>query len=181
MTQQPVTITRSTFQPVTNLPETLNLMFCTSRSELQYYPNLAGNEILLQNGTGAKPVRLSMGKKIDDLLSRKRARQDFEEMCRPFGNAPGAFFCTVTFALSEGGQTFHLYRVVQDTQEKIRRWAGNTNSVLACTSHYARFGQAPHLNVVSFPRIAETPVQSLAEDYRASFAHLFDEYTKKEK
>lgn len=174
MTQQPVTITQSAFQPVTNLPETLNLMFCTSRSELQSYPNLAGNEILLQNGTNTEPVRLSMGKKIDDLPARKRARQDFLNQCRPFLSAPGAFFCTITFSLDEGGQTFHLYRAVQDTQEKIRRWAGNTNSVLACTSHYARFGQAPHLNVVSFPRVAETPVQSLAEDYRASFTHLFD-------
>lgn len=171
---EPITITLSKFQPVTDLPEELNQMFCTSHSELQSYPSLAGNEILLQNGTGSQFIRLSMGKKMDDLPARKRVRQDFLEQCRPFLKAPGAFFCTVTFTRNEGGQTFHLYRAVQDTQEKIRKWAENTNSVLACTSHYARFGKSPHLNVVSFPRLAQTPVQSLTEDYRASFARLFE-------
>lgn len=161
--------------PVGSLPERLNVMFCLTKSELSHYPNLAGNEILCQNGREeAGSFHLAMGRKIDDLPARKRAAKDVQTRLRPVRNSPCAFAGTLTLHLPDGQPMVALYREVGRCRNRIMQWAKDQNAIVVCSSHYARAGQEPHLLVLAYPADPRMSGPEWKNSFQQSFRNLLE-------
>lgn len=164
------------FSDISNLPEILNHIFCISKTELQYYPTLAGNELWVWNGAESPHEGGAMGKKIDDRSSREQWAKDFEVLASPYlEKQVPSFLCTAGIQFPDHGTLFPLYASLSKVVRASKEWSEQTDSLMALSIRYGSAVEAPNLSVISLQKHPESSSESATADYKTSFSELLEE------
>lgn len=161
------------FSEISQLPETLNRIFCVTKTELQYYPTLASNEIWVWNGAELPHEGGAMGKKIDNRKDREQWANDFERLAQPYldQKVPSLFLCA-ELQLPEHGSMFSIYASMAKLILNLKHWSEQTDSLLACSVRYGSTIQAPNLSVISLQKHPKDCSKAAIADYKASLNEL---------